>query len=262
MSLEGRTALITGAKGGLGSQMAITMAELGANLILLDLPNTRLSNILLELMDSNKKNIEIDFIECNLEDRKSRASAIEEILDKYSTIEILINNVAFVGQSNLEGWATDFESQSIETWERAMEVNLTSIFDLSKNLTPLIGKSKKGSIINIASIYSIVGPIHDLYKDTDMGNPAAYAASKGGLVQLTRWLSTTLAPDIRVNSISPGGIYNGQAEQFVDRYNNRTPMGRMANYDDFNGIAAYLASDLSSYMTGQNIIIDGGWTVW
>jgi NAD(P)-dependent dehydrogenase (short-subunit alcohol dehydrogenase family) len=101
-----------------------------------------------------------------------------------------------------------------------------------------------------------------LYEATEMGNPAAYAASKGGLIQLTRWLATVLAPDIRVNTLTPGGIARNQPEIFTERYIRRTPLQRMAVEEDFKGAALYLASDLSSYVTGQNLIVDGGWTVW
>jgi NAD(P)-dependent dehydrogenase (short-subunit alcohol dehydrogenase family) len=150
----------------------------------------------------------------------------------------------------------------VETWRRALEVNLTAVFDLCQRLTPLLQKSKGANIINICSIYGQYGPDWRLYEGTTLGNPAAYGASKGGVIQLTRWLATTLAPAVRVNSISPGGISRGQAEEFVARYVSRTPMGRMATEDDFRGAVAYLASDLSSYMTGQNLAVDGGWGAW
>ena len=167
-----------------------------------------------------------------------------------------------MGTSDLQGWVADFESQSVETWRRALEVNLTAAFDLSKGLSSKLKSGGHGSIINVASIYGINGPDYSLYEGTDMGNPAAYAASKGGLLQLTRWLSTTLAPHIRVNAISPGGIFRNQPPQFVKRYEARTPLGRMATENDIQGAAIYLASDLSAFMTGQNLIVDGGWTTW
>ena len=126
----------------------------------------------------------------------------------------------------------------------------------------MLGAHGVGSIINMASIYGSYGPDYELYRDTTMGNPAAYAASKGGLVQLTRWLATTLAPAVRVNSISPGGVFRSQPEIFVERYKKRTPLGRMATEDDFRGAIAYLASDLAAYVTGQNLAVDGGWGVW
>ena len=139
-----------------------------------------------------------------------------------------------------------------------------NIFDLYLDKIIILIKklNKNGSIINVASIYGVLGPNYSLYEGTDMGNPAAYAVSKGGLIQLTRWLSTTLAPDIRVNTISPGGVFRNQADEFVHRYESRTPLGRMAREEDFIGVTAYLASDLSAYVTGQNLIVDGGWTAW
>jgi len=240
--------------------MAMTIAELGGDLILLDRPNSDFNN-LLNMLD-NFEDITINVIDCDLENGIERSKTIETLLDKCNGLEILINNAAFVGSSDLEGWQRDFEDQTTETWERVMEVNLTSVFDLCKGLSPLLKKTKQGTIINVASIYALVGPVNSLYKDTMIRNPAAYAASKGGLVQLTRWLATTLSPDIRVNAISPGGVYTGQPEKFVKRYKTRTPLARMANYDDLKGATAYLASDLSAYVTGHNLVVDGGWTIW
>jgi NAD(P)-dependent dehydrogenase (short-subunit alcohol dehydrogenase family) len=179
-----------------------------------------------------------------------------------SELNILINNAAFVGTSDLQGWSEPFERQTVETWRRALEVNLTAIFDLSQGLTPLLKVAEGANIINIASIYGTYGPDWSLYKGTSMSNPAAYGAAKGGLIQFTRWLSTTIAPSVRVNAISPGGIYRNQPEQFVERYKAKTPLGRMATEDDFRGVVAYLASDLSRYVTGQNLSVDGGWGVW
>jgi len=133
---------------------------------------------------------------------------------------------------------------------------------LSQAFAPELQLGEGGNIINIASIYGELGPDWNLYKDTNMGNPAAYSASKGGLVQLTRWLATTLAPNIRVNSISPGGVFRNQPKVFVERYSVKTPLERMATEEDFIGVVAFLASDMSQYLTGQNIIVDGGWSTW
>ena len=131
-----------------------------------------------------------------------------------------------------------------------------------QGLTPLLRKSKGANIINIGSTYGTWAPDHSLYEGTSMGNPAAYASSKAGLIQLTKWLSTTLASSIRVNAISPGGVLRSQPQIFVKKYKARTPLKRMAKEDDFRGAIAYLASDLSSYVTGQNLAVDGGWGVW
>ena len=182
--------------------------------------------------------------------------------DSEDGLNILINNAAFVGTSELQGWHVPFEKQTVDTWRRAMEVNLTAAFDLCQGLAPMLKIAKGANIINITSIYGEYGPDWSLYKNTSMSNPAAYAASKGGLIQFTRWLATTLAPHVRVNAISPGGISRNQPANFVQRYEARTPLGRMATEDDFRGVVAHLSSDLSKYVTGQNLAVDGGWGVW
>ena len=187
---------------------------------------------------------------------------VNYVESSFSKLDVFVNTAAFVGTSNLEGWATPFEQQTVDTWRRALEVNLTSMFHLTQALMPKLRLSGSASIINIASTYATWGPDWGLYEGTEMANPAAYAASKGGLLQFTRWLATTIAPDVRVNAISPGGVFRGQPEVFVERYEKRTPMGRMAKEDDFVGAAVYLATDLSSYVTGQNLAVDGGWGVW
>jgi NAD(P)-dependent dehydrogenase (short-subunit alcohol dehydrogenase family) len=184
------------------------------------------------------------------------------IIDHLGSLDILVNNAAFVGTSRLEGWTVPFLEQLPATWRSALDINLTAPFILTQSCVPLLRDSGHGSIINVGSIYGMVGPNLSLYRDTDMGNPAAYAASKGGLLQLTRWLATVLAPHIRVNALTPGGIARNQPPAFVERYETLTPLARMATEEDFKGAIAFLASDLSAYVTGQNLVVDGGWTAW
>lgn len=260
MSLKGRRALITGAAGGIGQTIARTLGELGADLLLVDRPGADYGSLIQEI--EHDWCVTVQTFDCDLESKNDRDCLIESIRQQGKGLDVLVNNAAFVGTSGLQGWATVFELQTVETWRRALEVNLTAAFDLSKGFAPLLKKSAGGSIINIASIYGSHGPDYSLYKDTAMGNPAAYAASKGGLIQLTRWLATTLAPHVRVNTISPGGVFRNQPEVFVERYKARTPLARMATEDDFRGAIAYLASDLSGYVTGQDLAVDGGWGVW
>lgn len=259
MRLHGRRGLITGAAGGLGRIMAETLAELGAELVLLDRPGTPLDAMAGEVQAAWGTDIAVRY--CDLESQSEREALIAG-LRLEDRLDILINNAAFVGTSGLEGWGVPFAEQSIETWRRAFEVNLTAAFHLCQGLAPLLQAAGRGSIINIGSIYGEYGPDWRLYAGTSMSNPAAYGASKGGLLQLTRWLATTMAPQVRVNALSPGGIARGQAPEFVVRYEARTPLGRMATEDDFRGAVAFLASDMSAYMTGQNLSLDGGWGVW
>lgn len=260
MNLKGRRALVTGATGGLGRVMIDTLAELGANLVLVDRPGADFQNLVETLQQ--RWGVKIQHRHCDLEQQGHRAELMNWLKSSGEGLNILINNAAFVGTSELQGWAVPFEEQTVETWRRALEVNLTAVFDLCQGLTPLLKVAESASIINVASIYGQYGPDWSLYEGTSMSNPAAYGASKGGLVQFTRWLATTIAPHVRVNAISPGGVFRNQPEEFVQRYKTRTPLGRMATEDDFRGAVAYLASDLSRYVTGQNLAVDGGWGVW
>lgn len=260
INLQGRRALITGATGNLGRTIADTLAELGANLVLIDRPGSDLATMSGGLRQ--RWGVNIDVMHCDLEQQEQRAALMQCLKGAGDPLNILINNAAFVGTSELQGWGVPFEQQTVDTWRRALEVNLTAVFDLCQGLAPLLRAAEGANIINIASIYGAYGPDWGLYEGTKMSNPAAYGASKGGLIQFTRWLATTIAPDVRVNAISPGGIFRNQPEVFVRRYAARTPLQRMATEDDFRGAVAYLATDLSRYVTGQNLFVDGGWGAW
>ena len=176
-------------------------------------------------------------------------------LERFGRIDILINNAALP-------LSTRFPDLSADEWRRALEVNLTAPFVLVQAAAADLAASGHGSVINISSIYGLSGPDWRLYEGTSLGNPAAYAASKGGLIQMTRWLATTMAPKVRVNAIAPGGVFRNTPEPFLGRYISRTPLARMATEEDFMGAVAYLASDLSAYVTGQCLAVDGGWTAW
>jgi NAD(P)-dependent dehydrogenase (short-subunit alcohol dehydrogenase family) len=258
-NLAGRKALITGAAGNLGKVFANTLAELGADLILVDLFESNLEFLRNQLITD--WGVNVDYYVCDLEVQDSRVDLIQRVISSNGGLNILINNAALVGTSDLSGWNVPFAEQSIETWRRALEVNLTAAFELSQGLLPLLRESQGGSIVNISSIYGIHAPVWGLYEGTSMGNPAAYGVSKAGLIQLTRWLATLIAPEVRVNAIAPGGIFRNQEEVFVKRYERMTPLGRMACADDFCGAIAYLTSDASRYVTGQVLQIDGGWGI-
>jgi NAD(P)-dependent dehydrogenase (short-subunit alcohol dehydrogenase family) len=259
MDLRGRRALLTGALGGLGRVMAHTLAELGADLILVDRPDGDFNTLEAELAHWK---VAVKVASTDIEQESERRSLVCSIIEDKQGLSILVNNAAFVGTSGLSGWAVPFEQQTLGTWRRAMEVNLTAVFDFCQGLAPILRQSPGANIINIASIYGLLGPDWRLYEDTVMGAPAAYACSKGGVLQLTRWLSTTLAPTVRVNAITPGGVWRNQPKAFVDRYESRTPLARMAEPVDFVGPLTFLATDLARYVTGHNLVVDGGWSSW
>jgi len=260
MSLSGRTAVVTGGAGHIGHAIAEALAEAGATIVLVD----RQANELLRSAEliREKTGTRVETFELELADETAVRALPPMVENLCGGLDILVNCAAFVGTSQLEGWAVPFEQQQSAAWRAAFEVNVTSVFELVQASLPFLKRSGKGTVINVSSLYGIVGPDWRLYEGTAMGNPAAYGASKGALSQLTTWLATTVAPAVRVNTISPGGVWRNQPPQFVERYTERTPLGRMANEEDFKGAALFLASDMSAYVTGQNLIVDGGWCAW
>lgn len=260
MSLSGRVALITGATGHLGAAIARTLAQLGADIALVDLDRKKVERLAADLAsayDTRTAAFAVD-----LEEFAACRALPERCVSELGGLNVIVNCAAMVGTSETQGWAVKFEDQSSGAWQRALAINLSAPFFLVQAATPYLRQAAGASVINIGSIYGISGPDWRLYENTDLGNPGAYAASKGGLLQLTRWLATTLAPEVRVNAVSPGGIARGQSAEFVARYTERTPLKRMGTEQDVVGAVAFLATDMSEYVTGQNIIVDGGWTAW
>ena len=256
-SLRGRKILVTGAAGHLGRALCEYFVSDGATVFAVDLNEKGLASLELEL-----KPAEGSFFAfaADLSDEEQRSGLVEQVASQTESLDGAVFAAAFVGSSDLAGWAVDFAHQSVSTWRKALELNLTAPFHLTQLLGPLFSRGHGPSIVNIGSIYGSIGPDWSLYEGLDMSNPAAYAASKGGLIQLTRWLASTLAPGIRVNMVSPGGISRGQDATFVERYSHKTPLARMATEHDIVGQVVYLLSGAASYVTGQNITIDGGIT--
>jgi NAD(P)-dependent dehydrogenase (short-subunit alcohol dehydrogenase family) len=253
-------ALITGGAGHIGHVIGESLAELGASVAVLDIDQTAAGASASEIAHSYK--VKTLAIAVDLTDITAVQSAPKRVVAEFGRLDIVIHSAAYGGDTRFPGWAVPFDEQTIEAWDRALRVNLTSAFALAQAARQPLIDSGHGSIVLISSIYGLVGPDMSLYEGTTMNNPAGYGASKGGLLQLMRYLATVLAPQIRVNAISPGGVWRQQAEQFHARYQSRTPLGRMATEEDLKGAAAYLSSDLSSYVTGHNLVVDGGWTVW
>jgi NAD(P)-dependent dehydrogenase (short-subunit alcohol dehydrogenase family) len=260
MDLTGRVALITGGAGHVGSAMAEALAEQGAAIAIVDIDQASSASVVDRLRTDY--GVAAAAFAVDLEDEAAVRRTPAAVVKALGRLDILINNAALVGTSGLAGWAVPFADQQADTWRRALEVNLTAPFVLTQASRDYLVASTHGVVINIGSIYGVVAPDLSLYAGTTLGNPAAYAASKAGLLQLTRWLTTVMAPDVRVNAITIGGVWRQQAPAFRDRYVAKTPLGRMAVEEDLKGAVAYLASDLSSYVTGQNLMVDGGWTAW
>jgi NAD(P)-dependent dehydrogenase (short-subunit alcohol dehydrogenase family) len=258
MDLSGRRALVTGGAGHIGLAVVNCLLELGATVGLLDRDPIMCERLARELSTNGR----VFAVPCNLSDENEVRKVVRHAIAEMGGLEIVVHSAAYVGTTGIPGWAVPLEEQQVEPFEAAMRVNVSSVLMIVQEAKEALSKSGKGSVVCIASIYGLVGPDMSLYEGTSMGNPAGYGASKGALLSLTKYLATVLAPSIRVNAVSPGGVWRGQPEKFIERYIQKTPMGRMAIEEDLKGAVGFLASDLSRYVTGHNLVVDGGWTVW
>ena len=246
MSLQDRGAIVIGGSGHIGRSICGGLMEMGADVVVID----------------RDESGNATYIQADIEDAQAAREATREAIGRLGRLDILVHCAAFVGTTQIPGWNEPFIDQSENAWNRAMAVNVTSAFAACHEASTALHESGSGAIILVSSIYGLLGPDFSLYAGTGMNNPAAYGVSKAGLIQLTKYLACVLAPTVRSNSISPGGVFRNQPQSFVDRYVARTPLQRMASEEDIKGAAVYLASDLSRYVTGHNLIVDGGWSAW
>tara|TARA_B100000963_G_scaffold213219_2_gene185836 strand:- start:17286 stop:18029 length:744 start_codon:yes stop_codon:yes gene_type:complete len=241
--LKNKIIIVTGGNGLLGSAIVEHIRQEGAFCINFEI--------------NHKTNDDLSNVECDITNKDSIDNALSLVLKKYKRIDGLVNNA----YPRSDDWGNKFEDIKLDSWKQNLEWQLNSYFYLSQQVANLMEKQNKGSIINMASIYGIVAPDFSVYNETNLTTPAAYSAIKGGLINLTRYMASYFgAKQIRVNAISPGGIYDNQNMTFVQNYEKRVPMGRMGSPDDISPAVIFLLSNDSKYITGQNIIIDGGWT--
>lgn len=204
---------------------------------------------------------QITWLQADLEQAESRAQLVGGVRSLATGSLGIIHNASFVGDSDLEGWVGPLESQSSETWNRALEVGLTAAFDITRDLAQELRAKPGSAVVHVSSIYSALGPDWSLYEGTSLGNPAAYGVAKAGSEQLTRWLASSLAPHVRVNAVAPGGLKRNQPQEFVERYEAKVPLGRMGNETDVVDSVLFLLSSQSSYITGQVLVVDGGYSI-
>ena len=243
--LENKIIIITGGNGLLGKEFINFIKREGGICINLDI--------------NHKTNSDLSNINCNITNSDEVLSSLNLIIKKYHRIDGLINN-AYPRTSD---WGVKFEETPLLSWKKNIDDQLNSHFFITQQISKFMLNNKCGSIINIASIYGIQAPDFSIYENIDMLNPpAAYSAIKGGLINLTKYLASYLGPNnIRVNSISPGGIFNNQNPHFVINYSKKVPLQRMGTPQDIAPAVVFLLSDDSKYITGHNLIIDGGWTI-
>lgn len=251
--LSGKTALITGGAGYLGTEMCEALAEQGANIYIASRDENK-CKLLADKLAAKYPNQNFSALKLDLMSKDS----IEETVSKINKLDILINN-AWSGNKN------SFESISNEDWEYDIDMSLNSVFRLVKATQHLL-KQSQGVILNTASMYGHVAPDYRMYNNEKYTNPPSYGAAKAAVIQFSKYLSSFLAPyHIRVNCISPGPFpfpETQKDEEFVRRLGEKNPMNRIGQPHELKGVVALLCSDASSYITGQNICVDGGWGVW
>ena len=257
--VTGKTIVITGAAGLLGSQYAEGLSQAGANVVLADLDFKKCS----ELSSHLEKRYSVNPMPIKLDLTKSSSvkEMVKKIMKKYNKIDVLINNAAYQGNDKLR--TTEFEKLPISSWNMALSVNLTGIFLCCQEIGKIMVKQKNGIIINISSTYGIVAPDQRIYGKSGHNSAIFYAATKSAILNLTRYLASYWqGKGIRVNTLSPGGVEKNQEVNFRKEYAKKTMLGRMARRNEYIGPIIFLCSDASSYMTGSNLIVDGGWTAW
>lgn len=264
--MTGRTVIVTGGPGLLGRQYCRTLAEAGANVVAADINEEGAKVLAEELIQAGYKALGVGV---DVTSQESTEAMVKQALDAYGSVDVLINSAALdpkFDPENVGKHGSDFESFSLEMWQQALDVNLTGLFLCSQAVSKPMLAQEKGVIINICSTYGLVGPDQRLYEREGQPRqykPVTYTVTKAGVIGLTKYLATYYAgKNIRVNALSPGGVFNDHDDEFVEKYSYRTVMGRMAEQDEMNGAILFLASDASSYMTGSNLVVDGGWTAW
>ncbi|MFA4955700.1 MAG: oxidoreductase [Candidatus Methanoperedens sp.] len=257
-NLKGKTIIITGGAGLIGSAYSKVCAESNANVVVLDI-NEKKGNEIADTLKEKTNNQNIIFKKCDINDVNSIEIVINETLDDFGQIHALVNN-AYPRNKN---YGRKFEDIDYKDFYENVDMHLGGYFLMAQQVAKVMIKQKHGNIINMASIYGFAAPRFEIYDGTNMTVPAEYAAIKGAIINLTRYLASYLGRyNIRVNAISPGGVFDNQPESFVKEYSNKVLLGnRMANVDDLTGVLIFLLSDASKYITGQNIIVDGGWSL-
>jgi NAD(P)-dependent dehydrogenase (short-subunit alcohol dehydrogenase family) len=265
-NLKGKNAIVTGAAGILGKEFCCGLAEFGANIAIVDVnfdAAKEFSDYLIKEYSTKAYPIS-----CDVSDPISVKKMVAEVEQVFGKIHILHNNAA-AKSNDLKKYFESLLEYDLDEWKKMMAVNIDGMFLVAQSVSKhMINNQVEGTIIQTSSIYGLIGPDERIYEGSDylggpINTPAVYSTSKAAVIGLTRHLATTLAKyKIRVNTIVPGGIESGQNDNFKFNYSKRIPLNRMAKRHEMVGALIYLASDASSYMTGQNLIVDGGLTAW
>ena len=275
-SLKDKTAIITGGTGLLGSVYTHSLLSLGASVIVIDkkIDKTKFIKNLVKEYNLTKEIInKIKFVKCDITNKKQIDKSFKKIRSNLKNLKVLINNASLVkqvGNDDLRDTYKPFLQMKQKDWEDFFSVDLTGTLLVTQKCIPFLQKNGGGSIINISSTYGILSPDQRIYESLSHKNskqkiekPIGYSISKSGVLNMTRFLATKFAEDkIRVNTLTLGGVYANNPKSFVKSYSDKTPLRRMADKNEYAGPIIFLATDASSYMTGSNLVVDGGWSTW
>lgn len=270
-NLQDRVAIVTGGAGLLGQQHARALADAGGHVAIVDLSAAAADRVAAEITAAT--GISAIGVEADITNKPDVERMTRAVLDRFERIDILINNAALTvkgGGERARDYFARFEDYPLDLWNDALAVNLTGTFLCCQSVGSQMVAQQRGVILNIASDVGTISPDHRIYEGArsphtglPFNTPAAYATTKAGMINLTRYLATYWAKDgIRVNALSPGGVFADHDPLFLKNLTDRIPLGRMANPDEYRGAVLFLVSDASSYMTGANLIVDGGRTAW
>ena len=263
-SLDGRVVFVTGATGILGRRYVDAALEAGAKVVVADIDSAAVECMVAEGTRSGDRTLGVGL---DVTDPDSVEAATRTAIARFGRIDVLLNNAAGKGE-DLKAFFQPTVQYDLEVWRRIMAINIDGQFLMARSVGPHMIAAGRGSIINVSSIYGCVGPDQSIYEGAEymgvqINTPLVYSVSKSAVHGLTRHLATEWGQyGVRANTLTPGGVESGQNDVFVSRYSKRTPLGRMARGQEMIGAMLFLATDASSYVTGQNIIVDGGWTAW
>lgn len=265
--LPDRVAIVTGGAGLLGASHANAVAQAGARVVLADVRAEAAVEVADEVQAATGRDVAA--IATDVSDAESVRNMVQATLDRFGRVDILINNAALDPKFDAESAGqheTRFEHFPLQAWQQALDVNVTGMFLCAQAVTPAMLAAEAGVIVNVCSTYGLVGPDQRLYQrkgEPERYKPVSYSVAKAAALGLTRYLATYFhKTGIRVNALTPGGVFAGHDDEFVRRYSAKTVLGRMAEADEISSALLFLVSDASSYMTGANLVVDGGWTAW
>jgi NAD(P)-dependent dehydrogenase (short-subunit alcohol dehydrogenase family) len=250
-SLKGKTSMVCGGAGLIGREIVKGLRDFGATVYIADTNKDKA----VDLIDDST----VRYVALDMTSAESVIAAIKTMISTSGRIDIMVNSA----YPRTADWGLKLEKIPFDSWKANVDSQLGGYFLCCQAVAEQMKKQGGGSIVNLGSIYGVAAPDFSIYEGTEMTMPAAYAAVKGGGMALTNYLATYYAKHkVRANTVSPGGIFDNQPPAFVEKYSAKTPLGRMGSADEIVGAVIFLASDASSYVTGQNLLVDGGWTAW